>query len=176
MVKKIIHWIKMKWLHRHLEEAISQRDRSGVNDPCHTIGFLVDEEIIVDLDQLYQCSFDLNLAPKDVKVFTFLEQKDNLPSLRQNQMHQNDIDWKGQIHHPGALEFLETKFDVLVALYLPGNDFMDLMVAKSQSKFKVGSRGLRADLYDLLIAVAPDNVTDFRTELKKYFTLLNKAI
>ena len=176
MLKKVIHWVKMKWLHRHLVEAMKVRDRSAVNDPCRTIGFLVDEAIIKDLDQLYQCSVDLNLAPKDVKVFTFLENKDNLPTLRQNQMHQNDIDWKGRIHHAGALEFLETRFDVLVALYHPGNDFMNLMVAKSQSKFKVGSRGLRADLYDLMIGIAPGDVPHFRKELKKYLTLLNKTI
>jgi hypothetical protein len=169
-------WLKRKWLSRDLDQALRHRDRSGLNAKCHTLGVLIDESVVSEFDVLYDWYADLNMAPKDIKVFTYLEVKKKLPTLRQNQLTNTDFDWQGHIDNPGAIEFIDTPFDVLLALYEPGNKLLDLVVAKSKSKFKVGSQGLNQELFDLSLAVAPERLALMRSEFVKYMSILNKKL
>lgn len=172
----IREWLKKKWLSRDLDQALKQRDRSGLNAKCRTLGVLLDENVVPDFDGFYDWYADLNMAPKDIKVFTYLEVKKKLPTLRQNQLTNTDFDWQGHIANPGAIEFIDTSFDVLLALYRPGNELLDLVVAKSKSKFKVGSQGLNPALFDLSLAVAPERLALMRSEFIKYMGILNKKL
>ncbi len=169
-------WLKKKWLSRDLDKAMKQRDRSGLNAKCRTLGVIIDEGVVQEFDGLYDWYMDLNMAPKDIKVFTYLEVKKKLPTLRQNQLTNADFDWQGHINNPGAIEFIDTSFDVLLALYHPGNELLDLIVAKSKSKFKVGSQGLNQELFDLSLAVAPERLALMRSEFVKYMGILNKKL
>lgn len=156
------------------EKQLAVRDVSNVNAPAKTLGFLVDERLLQDLDRLYDFSKDLGLLPKDVKVFSFIEVKKKLPSLLQNQVQCKDFNWKGELHNQNAQEFLDKDFDVLVGYYKGSNEFMDLMISRSNAKFKVGFSGADERLFDLLIAVAPEKLDLFKSELKKYLIILNK--
>jgi len=176
ILHNIREWLKKKWLSRDLGQALKTRDRSGLNAKCRTLGILIDEGVVADFDQLYDWYADLNMAPKDIKVFSFIKVKKKLPTLRQNQMTNADFDWQGHINNPGAIEFINTRFDVLLALYRPGTDLLDLIVAKSKSKFKVGSQELNQDLFDLLLGVAPERLTLMRSEFVKYMEVLNKKL
>jgi len=122
----------------------------------------------------YEFYETLDLIPKDVKVFSFIEVKKKLPSLRQNQVQCKDFNWKGEMHNQNASEFLETEFDVLVGYYKGQNEFLDALIAQSRAKFKVGFAGSEDRLFDLLIDVKPSNIEIFKAELKKYLTVLKK--
>lgn len=166
--------LKQRSLKKHLEKDLQSRDLSGVNAPLKTLGFLVDETVLADFDRLYAFYKPLMLQPKDVKVFSFLETKRKLPTLRQNQMYHKDVNWKGEITNQNALEFLDRDFDVLVGWYEGKHRFLDVMVARSKAKFKVGFQGADVRLFDLLMGVDIKDVQLFENELKKYLTLLNK--
>ncbi len=166
--------LKRKSLRKLTEKQLAVRDVSYVNAPAKTLGFLVDETLLQDLDTLYDFSKDLGLVPKDVKVFSFIEVKKKMPSLRQNQVQCKDFNWKGEMHNQNAQEFLDRDFDVLVGYYSGNNEFMDMMISRSKAKFKVGFAGADDRLFDLIIAVSPKQVDVFRKELKKYLTILNK--
>ena len=166
--------LKRKSLRKLTEKQLAVRDVSYVNAPAKTLGFLVDETLLQDLDMLYDFSKDLGLVPKDVKVFSFIEVKKKMPSLRQNQVQCKDFNWKGEMHNQNAQEFLDRDFDVLVGYYSGNNEFMDMMISRSKAKFKVGFAGADDRLFDLIIAVSPKQVDVFRKELKKYLTILNK--
>nr|WP_133240813.1 hypothetical protein [Marixanthomonas spongiae] len=157
-----------------MEHSLKKRDVSQINSTLKTMGFLVDEATFQDFEKLYECSGYFNLQPKDVRVFSFLEVKRKLPSLRQNQLHNKDFNWKGELHNQNAQEFIDTPFDVLIGYYNTKNDFLNAVVAASQAHFKVGLKGADPRLFDLLIDVKLEQMEPFKKELKKYLTVLNK--
>ena len=166
--------LKQKNLKRALEKQLSERDTFYVNKPVKTIGFLVNEANGPDFEKFYEIFKDLNLQPKDVKVFSFVESKRKLPSLRQNQVQGKDFDWKGNLHNQNAQEFLDRDFDVLVGYYSKKHEILDLLVASSRARFKVGLYGLDERLFDLLLSVQLNDFKLFKSELKKYLGILGK--
>ncbi len=166
--------VKRRSLRKLTERNLEKRDLSQVNAPMKTLGFLVDERLVPDFDLLYDFSIPLDLIPKDVKVFSFIEVKKKLPSLLQNQVQCKDFNWKGEMHNQNASEFLDKDFDVLVGYYHGKHEFLDAMISQSKAKFKVGFAGADERLFDLLIAVKPTETELFKTELKKYLGILGK--
>jgi len=166
--------VKRKSLRKLTERNLAKRDLSQVNAPMKTLGFLVDERLVQDFDLLYDFSMPLNLIPKDVKVFSFIEVKKKLPSLLQNQVQRKDFNWKGEMHNQNASEFLDRNFDVLVGYYDGKHEFLDVMISQSKAKFKVGFAGADERLFDLLISVKPTKIELFKAELKKYLEILGK--
>lgn len=166
--------LKRRSLRKLTERNLANRDLSKLNSPLKTLGFLVDELQFQDLDVFYDFYEELHLIPKDVKVFSFIEVKKKLPSLRQNQVQCKDFNWKGEMHNQNASEFLDTEFDVLVGYYKGKNEFLDALMAQSKARFKVGFAGSESRLFDLLIDVKPSNIEIFKAELKKYLKVLKK--
>ncbi|MAZ72608.1 MAG: hypothetical protein CMC70_05630 [Flavobacteriaceae bacterium] len=171
----ILNKLKQKNLKRNLEKSLETRDTSGINASVVTIGFLVNEADFQDFESLYDVFRDFNLQPKDVKVFSFIESKKKLPSLRQNQVQNKDFDWKGNLHNQNAQEFLDKEFDVLIGLYTGKHQLLDVLVATSKAKFKVGFHGTDKRLYDLLLDVPFKDFDLFKSELKKYLQVLGKV-
>lgn len=166
--------IKRRSLKKKIDQNLTSRDTSGINSELTTLGFLVDEALIPDLDAFDGFAMAYNLQPKDVKVFSFQEVKKKMPSLRQNQINNKDFGWNGEIHNQNAVEFLDKNFDVLVGYYQGKHEFMDLMTSRSKAAFKVGFPGGDERLFDLIMALDPKNVENFKDELKKYLLVLNK--
>ena len=166
--------IKRRALKKKIELYLSQRDTSEINSQLRTLGFLVDEAIMPELDKFDDFAREFGLQPKDIKVFTFLEVKKKLPSLRQNQVYNKDFNWKGELMNQNAREFMDKQFDVLVGYYEGKNPFLDLMLSGSKAKFKVGFTGADDRLFDLIIGLKPSDFEGFGKELKKYLTILNK--
>jgi len=166
--------LKRRSLRKITERHVMSRDVSKVNDPVKTVGFLVDEKVFKEFEMLYNFYKDLDIAPKDVKVLSFIEVKKKLPSLRQNQVQCKDFNWKGEMHNQSAKEFIQKDFDMLVGYYQDKNAFLDTMISQSNAKFKVGFVGADERLFDLLIAVDAKNVKLFKQELIKYLKILKK--
>ncbi|MEM7087012.1 MAG: hypothetical protein AAF489_12560 [Bacteroidota bacterium] len=166
--------LKRRSLQKLTERNLAKRDLSKLNAPLKTLGFLVDEKRFQDLDTFYDFYGEFGLIPKDVKVFSFIEVKKKLPSLRQNQVQCKDFNWKGEMQNQNASEFLDREFDVLVGYYEGKNEFLDALIAQSKAKFKVGFAGSDDRLFDLLIDVKHDDTEIFKSELKKYLAVLKK--
>ncbi|MFC7358572.1 DUF6913 domain-containing protein [Jejudonia soesokkakensis] len=165
---------KQRSFEKTMASEIAKRDCSQINSEMHTLGFLVNEDTFKELDALLESYAYFGLQPKDVKVFTFVTYSKKAPSLRQNQVSNKDFSWKGVITNKNAVEFLDATFDVLVGYYTNEHRYLDMMMAKSKAKFKVGVSKANPDLYDLLIDVSLDDFGKFKTELKKYLTVLGK--
>lgn len=166
--------LKQKSLQKHTDRNLETRDLSGLNSKLKTLGFLVDELVLQEFDELFDFYRVFELQPKDVKVFSFVEFKKNLPTLRQNQIHNKEFSWKGEIQNRNALEFLDREFDILVGWYQGKHPFLDLMISRSKAKFKVGLQNTDQRLFDLLLALSPNETEAVKSELKKYTTVLNK--
>lgn len=166
--------LRQRAIKKHTERTLKTRDTSEINSKLVTLGFLVDENLMSDFDRLYDFNRTLELRPKDVKVFSFLEVKKKLPSIRQNQLNNKDFTWRGELQNQSAIEFLDTPFDVLMGMYQGKNLFMDYLVARSKARFKAGFEGADPRLYDLILGVDPTNLRLVESELKKYITILKK--
>lgn len=166
--------LKQRSLKKNLDTHLKNRDTSGVNFKVKTIGFLVDEAHDFNFEKFYDVFKDFNVKHKDVKVFSFVESKKKLPSLRQNQVQNKDFDWKGNLHNQNAQEFLDKELDVLVGYYTKRHEILDVLVAASNARFKVGFHGADERLYDLLLDVPFKDFNVFKSELKKYLQVLGK--
>lgn len=166
--------LQKRYLLKKIEKNLKNRDLSNLNSKVITLGFLVDEDFFSDFEKLYTLSEKMGLHHKDVKIFTFMNVKKKLPSLRNNQIINKEFSWKGIIQNQNANEYLGKPFDVLVGYYKDQNCFLDLMISKSKANFKVGFKGVDDRLYDLIIDVDPLKINDFKRELIKYLRVLNK--
>ena len=97
--------LKRKYLKNQTDENLKNRDLTLRNSSLKTLGFLVDDNIILDLETFYSFSKDLQLHRKDVKVYSFIEVKKKLPTLVQNQINNKDFTWRGDINNQNAKEF-----------------------------------------------------------------------
>ncbi|HLW33404.1 MAG TPA: hypothetical protein VKX40_14170 [Aequorivita sp.] len=170
MLKKV----KYRSLKKHANKQLSERDISQRNAPLKYLGFVVDEAFFDDFELLYEFGMELGLQRKDVKLFTFIETRKKIPSLRQNQISNKEFSWGGEIINQNAKEFLEFPFDVLIGYYQGKHKFMEAMVVKSAAKFKIGFKEMDHRFYDLLLGIDPQNIDLFKSELKKYLEILKK--
>ena len=159
---------------KNITKNLKKRTMFGVNDSLTTIGFLVNEEDHINLDIFFDMSLALGVQQKDTKIFSFTDIKTKTPTLIQNKIFSNHFNWRGEINNNNALDFLNTQLDVLVSYYDTKNNYLNLMTSKSKAKFKVGFNGVDNRLFDLIINVDPQKNLDVKSELLKYFKILNK--
>ena len=114
--------IQKIFLLKNIKKNLEKRTTRNINDSLTTIGFLVNEEVNIDFEKFFEISRTLGVHQKDVKIFSFLDFKTKTPTLIQNRIYSNHFDWKGQINNSNALDFLNTKLDVLVGYYSIKND------------------------------------------------------
>jgi hypothetical protein len=170
MLKKVKHHS----LKKHTEKNLTERDISQRNTSLKYLGFLVDEAFFDDFEMLYEFGNELGLQRKDVKLFTFVETRRKIPSLRQNQITNKEFTWRGEIHNQNAQEFLDFPFDVLIGFYDKKHEFLSAMVAQSKAKFKIGFNGADERLFDLLLTVDLYKPDAFKSEVKKYLKIFKK--
>jgi len=170
MLKKI----KKYSLKKHTEKNLTDRDISQRNTPLKYLGFLVDEAFFDDFEMLYEFGKELGLQRKDVKLFTFVETRRKIPSLRQNQITNKEFTLRGEIHNQNAQEFLDFPFDVLIGFYKNRHEFLSAMVAHSKAKFKIGFNDSDERLFDLILSVNLDKPDTFKSEVKKYLKIFKK--
>lgn len=170
----MLNKVKLYSLKKSIEKKLLTRDISQRNTPLKYLGFLVDETLLDDWEIFFEFASELGLQRKDVKLFSFVETKRKIPSLRQNQISNKEFTWRGDIHNQNAREFLDFQFDVLVGVYNGEQQFLDAMTAESKAKFKIGFQGADNRLFDLMLAVAPSDFSAVKVEMKKYLTILKK--
>lgn len=166
--------IKNYSLNKRTNRNLSERDFSQRNTPLKYLGFLIDETFFDEFEMLYGFGTDLGLQRKDIKLFTFVEARKNIPSLRHNQITDKGFNWRGEIHNPDAREFLDYPFDVLIALYKDKHNYLDALVAESRAKFKIGFNDADKRLFDLLLSVDLKDQALFKAEVEKYMRVMKK--
>ena len=166
--------IQKIFIRKNITKNLKKRTMFGINDSLKTIGFLVNEEDHIDFEIFFDISNALGVQQKDTKIFSFTDIKTKTPTLIQNKIFSNHFNWRGEINNNNALDFLNINLDVLVSYYNTKNNYLNLMTSKSKAKFKVGFNGVDNRLFDLIINVDPQITLDVKSELLKYFKVLNK--
>lgn len=160
---------------RQALKILASRDLSNRNTRLECLAFLVDEALMDDFEKFIEFGLELGLQANNIKVFSFVEVKRKLPSMRQNQISNKDFGWRGEItNNQGASDFLEVPFDVLIGFYQGEHKFLDILTAKSKARFKIGYNQADIRLFDLLLSADLKNFEGFKHETTKYLKLLNK--
>ena len=166
--------VKHNSLKKHTIKNLSERDVSQRNSSLKYLGFLIDETFFEDFEMLYDFGKELGLQRKDIKLFTFVETRRKIPSLRQNQITNKEFTWRGEIHSQNAMDFLDFPLDVLIGFYRNQHEFLSAMAAQSKAKFKIGFNGADERVYDLLLGFDPQSKDEFKKEVKKYLKIFKK--
>lgn len=170
----MIKRLKKYSLKKHINQSLDNRKLSERNAKLKDLGFLIDEEYYNNPDFLNKLGESFGLRLKDIEVFNFLKDPKRAPSMQQNRITSKEFSWKGEIQNAGALEFIEKEFDVLICIYPDSCHFLNLMAARSKSKFKVGFEVSDKRIFDLILNIDPRDEKVLKTEVKKYLGILNK--
>jgi hypothetical protein len=163
------HFIKKK-VSKMLTNAASV-DRQSKNKKILSVGIITKEKYSQEYDLPALITAELQL--RNPKVFSFRKFEKN-QEVSYKHFTEKDFNWKAEITNPGLENFINEPFDLLICYYTKPNTHLDYVSFLSQATFKVGFAALKSQLFDLEIAVQPDQVDAFFAETKKYLTILKK--
>lgn len=142
--------------------------------PIRSVGVVLNLKEFGDLNAFRTYIAELGVLPPRTKVITFVEDNKITDKLWDTYFSPKDFGWKGTIKNIDLQTFIDTDFDVLICFYKNHCIELDMITAASKANFKVGISNDHLELFDLVIDVNTNQFELFKTELKKYLTILNK--
>lgn len=147
----------------------------GVSDKkIESVGVIIDANEFSDVEAFKAFFSELGVQLPRVKVIVFVEDEKKTERLWGNYFSKNDFGWRGNIKHVELQTFLDTEFDALVSFYKSEALELKIVAAASKANFKIGLSGVDDRLYDFILDVSTNDFDLFKTELKKYLTILKK--
>ena len=170
----ILKAFKEKSNQKFINALLSKRKVDVNQGKIKTVGVLLDDEQYSRKDDFIEFFNGLNLHSSNQKFLTF--SKNDTSSFNQwdSICISKDFGWNGKIKNNELLDFTNFNFDVLICYFLASDIELTQICAMSNANFKVGISSKDDRLYDLIIEITPNKFENFKTELKKYLTILNK--
>lgn len=142
--------------------------------PIQSVGVVLNLKEFGDLNAFRTYIAELGVLPPRTKVITFVEDNKITDKLWDTYFSPKDFGWNGTIKNIDLQTFIDTDFDVLICFYKNHCIELDMITAASKANFKIGISNDHLELFDLVIDVNTNQFELFKTELKKYLTILNK--
>lgn len=165
---------KKKKLAQALAEALSNPFGVTTLKKIQTVGFLFNGDAPLDVTFSEKMLKAIKVSGSQASVLSFVTFHKKAPPLTEAQCSNKDFSWKGTITASKINTFTQQEFDLLVCYYEGEHDYLDLITAKSNAKFKIGLSSKSDVFFDLMIAVKASNGDAFIAEVKKYLTILGK--
>lgn len=159
---------------KHMNKLLSAKSVVVNNKKINALGVIINLNEFSDFDALRNYFKTLGLKENQVKIIAFVEDDKKANKLWNTYFNPKDFGWKGKINNIELQQFIDSKFDALLAFYNEDILELNLITALSQANFKIGLSNKDARLFDLIINVTTKEFSVFKTELKKYLTVLNK--
>lgn len=165
---------KEKSNQKFLQRRLSSKNPAISNKKIESIGVIIDGAEFSDAEVFKNFFHDLGVQLPKIKIVVFVEDEKKTERLWGNYFSKKDFGWNGTVKHVELKMFLDTEFDALVGFYK--NDALELKLATALSKanFKIGLSGVDDNLFDFIMDLEVKDLDVFKTELKKYLTILNK--
>ncbi len=165
---------KEKSNQKHINRLLISRNASSSNSPIESVGIVLNLKEFGDLNAFRSFIAELGVLPPKTQVITFVEDNKITDKLWDTYFSPRDFGWKGLIKNSDLQNFIDTDFDALICYYKQHSVELNLITASSKAKFKIGIANEHLKMYDLVIDIATDQFELFKTELKKYLTILKK--
>jgi len=161
----------LKYLKEDMENPpfTEKRDKGIVN-----VGCIVDLDHFVDGEKFYELIDDFSLKPNGIKIIGYKRDFEKGSPYAIQIFSDKDLGWRGEIENGYALEFMGREYDLLVNYYEEDNLLMKLLSVRTPARIKVGFGTLNPKINDLILHASMKDFTLFKSELKKYLTVLNE--
>ncbi len=161
----------LKYLQEEMEKppVLVKRDK-GIT----SVGCIVDLDNFVDGEKFYELIDEFSLRPNAIKIIGYKRDYDKNSPYAIQIFSDKDLGWKGDIENGYALEFLGREYDLLINYYEEDNLLMKLLSIRTQARLKVGFGALDPKFNDLILNTPFKDFKLFKSELKKYLTVLNE--
>ena len=166
--------IKDFFVKKIVKKSLSNVNHLASNDCIKTVGLLIDETYFFNKQELIKGLIENGIKAENIQILLFKD------SIKKNEVFEylmysyKDVSWTGTITQTVVLQFIDTKFDLLLNYY--DTDKAALLLASNQSKaqFKVGFSTVDKRINHFMIDTNAENYSVFVEELFKYLKILNK--
>lgn len=165
---------KEKSNQNYINKLLNSRTNSVNQKKIQSVGVILNLNEFGDLDAFRSFFNELELLPPKTKIITFVEDNKITGKLWDTYFSPKDFGWKGTIKNIELQNFLDTEFDALISFYKQNVLELNLITTLSKANFKIGISNSDPRLYDLILDLETTNFNLFKSELKKYLTVLNK--
>ena len=159
---------------KYINKLLNARQVAVSNMKMNSVGVILNMNEFSDFDAFRAYFKALGISPAKTKIIAFVDDAKDANPLWDTYFNPKDFGWKGKIKNIDLQSFIDTKFDVLISYYTNESIELKLITAASKANFKVGLTQDDKRVYDLIIDVKTKEIQLFKTELKKYLTVLNK--
>jgi len=159
---------------KYINKLLNARHVAVSNLKMNSVGVILNMNEFSDFDAFRIYFKTLGISPAKIKIIAFVDDVKDANPLWDTYFNPKDFGWKGKIKNIDLQSFIDTKFDVLISYYTNESIELKLITAASKANFKVGLTQDDKRVYDLMIDVKTKEIQLFKTELKKYLTVLNK--
>lgn len=159
---------------KHINRLLNARQVAVSNTKMSSVGVILNMNEYSDFDAFRNYFKSLGILPAKTKIIAFVDDAKDANPLWDTYFNPKDFGWKGKINNVDLQAFIATEFDVLISYYTKESLELKLITAASKANFKVGLIQDDKRMFDLMINVKTKNFQLFKTELKKYLTVLNK--
>ncbi|RAV30138.1 DUF6913 domain-containing protein [Sinomicrobium soli] len=139
-----------------------------------SVACLVNLDEFDDVEALRGLSHSLEVDPEHFHILGFSGKNNAYESPGIPVMRKTDLGWKGKIRHEGYSGMKDRHYDLLLNYYSVASPVLALASTGIGSSFRAGLAGVYEKMNDLIINVSPENFPEFKRELVKYLTILNK--
>lgn len=165
---------KTKSNQKYINKLLNARRVAVSNTKMKKVGVILNVTEFSDFEAFRQYFRTLGIQQANTKIIGFVEDPKDSNDLWDTYFNPKDFGWKGKINNIDLQAFIDTEFDVLISYYKTNHLELNLITAVSKANFKVGLTDDDDRLYDLMIDIKTKEFSVFKTELRKYLTVLKK--
>lgn len=166
--------LKAKSNQKFIDKSLTKRKVIQSKSKIKTAGVLLNYAEFSDYKVINELLDDIKVESTQRNIITFIDNKEIKEIKFDSVFGSKDFGWRGKLKNSNLEDFTKTKFDVLICYFLGDDIELKQIAAMSNAKFKIGISNNDERLYDLIIDVKTNDFLVFKTELKKYLTILNK--
>lgn len=164
---------KEKSNQKYINRILNSRKSNVESKKIETVGILLNLDEFFDYDVFRNFFKSLNINENRVKFIAFIEDEKEIPNSWDSFYNPKEFGWNGKITNIELVEFMNTKFDVLISYYTKNRYELNVVPALSKANFKIGISNHDDRLHDFIVKIKPNQIETFKTELLKYFKVLN---
>jgi hypothetical protein len=138
------------------------------------VGIILDLDKFSNPEQFSDLNKLLNLPPNSLFLIGYRRSNSRESSFSTPIFSDRDLGWNGVVENSNAVEFTDREYDLLLNFYNENNLLMQLVSIRSKARLRVGFEGVDPDFNDLILLLDPSDFELFKSELKKYLTILTK--
>ena len=170
----ILKAFKEKSNQKYINKLLSSRKAAVDSRKILSLGVILNVNEFKDFEAFRTFLKELGIKSNKIKIIAFVEDEKDQGYHWETYFGPKDFGWNGKINNVELQTFIDTEFDALISFYKEDTIELNSISAQSSANFKIGLSNTDQRLYDLIIDVKPSDFSLFKSELKKYLTVLNK--